>query len=193
MMMVQNSHFFLTAWSLTRVFDLWSISLGRSVYQQHNKTQVIHKVLWMPAREDMIGLKEAEGKWEFCFINWWGLKNGIQAFAGCGEIAPEHITSTVVWHGGCHPALGPAQEQVHFSSDVVDSGGVRRLLNFFGRITQILTQGVTHLEASDILWNLSAQALMPQQFPSQLRNPCCVLVWCKFHLSAEFMQAEFRV
>jgi hypothetical protein len=149
-----------------------------------------HKVLWMPAREGWKKLKENES---FCLVNWWGLKNWIQAFAGCGEIAPEHITSTVVWHGGCHPALGPAQEQVQFSSDVVDSGGVRRLLNFFGRITHLLTQGVTHLEVSDVLWNLSAQALKPQQFPSWLRNPCCVLVWCKFHLSAKFMRAEFRV
>jgi hypothetical protein len=47
--------------------------------------------------------------------------------------------------------LGLAQEQVQFSSDVVDSGGVRRLLNFFGRITHLLTQGVTHLEASNVL------------------------------------------
>jgi hypothetical protein len=46
-------------------FFLDSLIINKGYTSSTTKPQVIHKVLWMPAREDMIGLKEAEGKWEF--------------------------------------------------------------------------------------------------------------------------------
>lgn len=152
-----------------------------------------HKVRWMPAREDMIGLKEAEGKWEFLSRKLMGTEewdSGIcRMWWNCPRAYYRH--GCLTWW--VSSSIGTCSRTGAVFQWCGGFRGFRRLLNFFGRITHLLTQGVTHLEASDILWNLSAKALMPQQFPSRLRNPCCVLVWCKFHLSAEFMRAEFRV
>jgi hypothetical protein len=48
-----------------------------------------------------------------------GSEGGDQVSSGCGKIAPRYITSPSVWHDGCYPALGPAQEQVSFIAHVV--------------------------------------------------------------------------